>query len=126
MDHSPDSADTATYEADRAQDLADSKDRIDTVMKDNSLTALLFANSGSAAIGAKAGYPTISVPAGYQAANRRPFSISFLGQAWSEPTLTGYAYDYEQATKLRQPPTVINPAPYRCTALTNSSGSCAP
>jgi amidase len=135
MDHSPDSADTATYEADRAQDLADSKDRIDTVMKDNSLTALLFANSGSAAIGAKAGYPTISVPAGYQAANRRPFSISFLGQAWSEPTLIGYAYDYEQATKLRRPPTVINPAPYRCTALTssadaadsaNSSGSCAP
>ncbi|MYV53739.1 amidase [Streptomyces sp. SID3212] len=128
-DLGPDSADTAAYKASRAQDLADSKDRIDAVMKDNSLTALLFANSGSAGIGAKAGYPSISVPAGYQAANRRPFSISFLGQAWSEPTLVGYAHDYEQATKLRRPPTVINPAPYRCTALTglgDSGDSCAP
>ncbi|MFJ2645861.1 amidase family protein [Streptomyces sp. NPDC087420] len=121
-----DSADTAAYKASRAQDLADSKDRIDAVMKDNNLTALLFANSGSAGIGAKAGYPSISVPAGYQAANRRPFSISFLGQAWSEPTLIGYAHDYEQATKLRRPPTVINPAPYRCTALTGLGDSCAP
>ncbi|MFJ9033430.1 amidase family protein [Streptomyces sp. NPDC102274] len=121
-----DSADTAAYEASRAQDLADSKDRIDAVMKDNNLTALLFANSGSAGIGAKAGYPSISVPAGYQAANRRPFSISFLGRAWSEPTLIGYAHDYEQATKLRRPPTVINPAPYRCTALTRLGDSCAP
>jgi amidase len=120
------SADTAAYKASRAQDLADSKDRIDAVMKDNNLTALLFANSGSAGIGAKAGYPSISVPAGYQSANRRPFSISFLGQAWSEPTLIGYAHDYEQATKLRRPPTVINPAPYRCTALTSLGDSCAP
>ena len=47
-DLSPDSADTATYKANRAQDLADSKERIDAVMKDNNLTALLFANSGSA------------------------------------------------------------------------------
>lgn len=125
-DLKPDSSDTVIYKANRAQDLADSKDRIDAVMKDNNLTALLFANSGSAGIGAKAGYPSISVPAGYQAANRRPFSISFLGKAWSEPTLIGYAYDYEQATKLRRPPTVINPAPYRCTALTSPSKSCAP
>ncbi|MFB7268917.1 amidase family protein [Streptomyces sp. NPDC056244] len=121
-----DSADTAAYKASRAQDLADSKDRIDAVMKDNDLTALLFANSGSAGIGAKAGYPSVSVPAGYQAANRRPFSISFLGTAWSEPTLVGYAYAYEQATKLRRPPSVINPAPYRCTALTSFTETCAP
>ena len=125
-DLSPDSADTATYKANRAQDLADSKERIDAVMKDNNLTALLFANSGSAGIGAKAGYPSVSVPAGYQAANRRPFSISFLGKAWTEPALVGYAYDYEQATQLRRPPTVINPGPYRCTDLTRSTESCAP
>ncbi|MGW6741421.1 amidase family protein [Streptomyces sp. NPDC055025] len=125
-DLSPDSEDTALHRASRAQDLADSKDRIDAVMKDNGLTALLFANSGSAGIGAKAGYPSVSVPAGYQAANRRPFSISFLGQAWSEPALVGYAYDYEQATKLRRPPSVINPAAYRCTALTGFKESCAP
>jgi amidase len=78
-------------------------------MSASSLTALLFANSGSAGIGAKADYPSISIPAGYQASNRRPFNIAFLGQAWSEPTLIGYAYAYEQATKLHQPPSAINP-----------------
>jgi amidase len=108
-DLSPGSADTVKYLADRAQDLADSKARIDALMAAENLTALLFANSGSAAIGARAGYPSITVPAGYQASNRRPFNIAFLGQAWHEPTLVGYAYAYEQATKLRQPPSVINP-----------------
>jgi amidase len=110
LDITPGSADTVKYLADRAQDLADSKDRIDALLAANNLTALLFANSGSAGIGAKAGYPSITVPAGYQAANRRPFNIAFLGPAWSEPTLVGYGYAYEQATKLRQPPSKINPS----------------
>jgi amidase len=109
-DITPGSADTVKYLADRAQDLADSKDRIDALLAANNLTALLFANSGSAGIGAKAGYPSITVPAGYQAANRRPFNIAFLGPAWSEPTLVGYAFAYEQATNLRKPPSVINPS----------------
>jgi amidase len=108
-DISPGSADTVKYLADRAQDLADSKARIDALLAADNLTALLFANSGSAGIGARAGYPSITVPAGYQASNRRPFNIAFLGPAWSEPTLVGYAYAYEQATTLRQPPSAINP-----------------
>jgi amidase len=109
MDITPGSADTVTYLADRAQDLADSKGRIDALMSASNLTALLFANSGSASIGAKADYPSISIPAGYQASNRRPFNIALLGQAWSEPTLIGYAYSYEQATLLHQPPSALNP-----------------
>jgi amidase len=125
-DLSAGSADTAQYKADRANDLAISKDRIDAVMQANNVSTLLFANSGSAGIGAKSGYPTVSVPAGYQAANRRPFSIAFLGQAWSEPSLIGYAYDYEQATKLHQPPSAINPSLFRCTVVGTSSNSCAP
>jgi amidase len=108
-DITPGSADTVKYLADRAQDLADSKGRIDALMSASNLTALLFANSGSAGIGAKADYPSISIPAGYQASNRRPFNIALLGQAWSEPTLIGYAYAYEQATLLHQPPSAINP-----------------
>jgi amidase len=109
-DLSPGSADTARYLADRAQDLADSRGRIDPLMAANGLTALLFANSGSAGIGARAGYPSITIPAGYQAANRRPFNVTFLGLAWSEPTLVGYGFAFEQATRLRQPPSAINPA----------------
>jgi amidase len=108
-DLSPGSADTQQYLADRAQDLADSRGRIDPLMAGGNLTALLFANSGSAGIGAKAGYPSISIPAGYQASNRRPFNIALLGQAWSEPALVGYAYAYEQSTQLRRPPSVLNP-----------------
>jgi amidase len=117
VDLSSGSADTAKYVADRAQDLKDSKDRIDGLMADQNLTALLFANSGSAGIGAKAGYPSVSVPAGYQAANRRPFNIAFLGQAWNEPVLLGYAYDYEQASQLRRPPSAINPSLFDNAAL---------
>jgi amidase len=108
-DITPGSTDTVKYLADRAQDLADSKARIDALMSASNLTALLFAGSGSAGIGAKADYPSISIPAGYQASTRRPFNIAFLGQAWSEPTLIGYAFAYEQATLLRQSPSAVNP-----------------
>lgn len=108
-DLSPGSADTARYLADRAQDLADSRGRIDPLMAANGLTALLFSNAGSAAIGARAGYPSITVPAGYQASSRRPFNITFLGRAFSEPTLVGYGFAFEQATRLRQTPSAINP-----------------
>ena len=109
IDLSPGSANTAKYLADRAQDLADSRGRIDPLVAANGLTALLFANAGSAAIGARAGYPSVTVPAGYQASNRRPFNLTFLGQAFSEPTLIACAFAYEQASKLRQPPSAINP-----------------
>lgn len=108
-DLAPDSADTAKYLADRAQDLADSRGRIDALMAANGLVALLFANAGSAAIGARAGYPSITIPAGYQASNRRPFNVTLLGRAWSEPTLVGLAHAFEQATMLRRPPSAINP-----------------
>lgn len=113
MDLSPDSADTARYLADRARDLALSRDRVDATMRTHDVTALLFAGAGSAHLGALAGYPSITVPAGYAPANRRPFGISLLGRAWSEPTLIGYAHAYEQATRTRRPPSEINPALFR-------------
>jgi amidase len=113
MDLSPGSADTARHAADRAQDLADSRDRIDAAMREDNLTALLFAGAGGSSTGARAGYPSITVPAGYQPANRRPFNITFLSKAWSEPTLIGYAYAYEQASQLRQPPSQVNPSLFR-------------
>ncbi len=49
-----------------------------------------------------AGYPTITVPAGL--AFGLPVGISFIGAAYSEPTLLKFAYAFEQASKARRPP----------------------
>jgi amidase len=54
-------------------------------------------------IAAVAGYPHITVPMGYF--RGLPLGLSFVGRAWSEPTLIKIAYAYEQATKHRRPPT---------------------
>jgi amidase len=51
---------------------------------------------------AVAGYPSISVPMGF--AYDLPVNLSFIGRAWSEPTLIKAAYAFEQATKHRRPP----------------------
>jgi amidase len=51
---------------------------------------------------AVAGYPHITVPAGFVFG--LPVGISFVGRAWSEPTLLKLAYAFEQATKHRRPP----------------------
>ena len=57
---------------------------------------------GLAGIAAVAGYPHITVPAGY--IHGLPVGMSFVGRAWSEPTLIKLAYAYEQATGHRRPP----------------------
>jgi amidase len=59
-------------------------------------------------IAAVAGYPHITVPAGFY--RGLPVGISFIGRAWSEPTLIRLAYAYEQATKHRRPPTFAQTA----------------
>ena len=46
---------------------------------------------------AVAGYPSITVPAG--TLHGLPIGISFFAGAYSEPTLLGIAYAFEQATK---------------------------
>ncbi|HKW48727.1 MAG TPA: amidase [Gemmatimonadaceae bacterium] len=52
---------------------------------------------------AVAGYPHITVPMGL--VQGLPVGLSFAGRAWSEPTLLKLAYAYEQASKMRRPPT---------------------
>jgi len=59
-----------------------------------------YISSSSAA--AVSGYAGITVANGF--VGPLPVGVSFIGGRWSEPTLIGLAYAYEQATHVRVPP----------------------
>ncbi|TNE74494.1 amidase [bacterium] len=93
---------------------------IDAVMKKHQLDAFVSVTGGpawdtdlingdkfllsSSSPAAMAGYPNITLPMGF--INGLPVGINFFGKAWSEPTLIGLAYSYEQLTKVRKAPTL--------------------
>lgn len=95
---------------------------IDKVMDDNKLDLLIIPTGspawktdlvigdnyigGNSSYAAMAGYPSITVPMG--SIDGLPVGISFIGRAWSEPVLIEAAYSYEQGTKHRTKPNLIN------------------
>jgi len=101
---------------------------IDAVMERYSLDALVMPSNGpawcidlvngdphgggsSSQPAALAGYPAISVPAGE--AHGLPVGITFMGRAFSEPTLIKLAYAYEHHTPMRRPPQFLPTLPIR-------------
>ena len=56
-------------------------------------------------IAAVAGTPSLTVPAGD--VRGLPIGVVFMGRAYSEAALLGYAYAYEQATLARKPPAFL-------------------
>ncbi len=58
---------------------------------------------GCATPAAMAGYPHVTVPAGY--VHGLPVGLSFFAGAYAEPRLIALAYAFEQATRVRRPPT---------------------
>ncbi|KAL8730034.1 MAG: hypothetical protein Q9166_004358 [cf. Caloplaca sp. 2 TL-2023] len=86
-------------------------------LANSSLDALILPTDFSPGLPALIGTPVVTVPLGFYPANttvvrnRRgtlvetapniPFGLSFIGPAWSEASLIGYAYAYEQRTMVR-------------------------
>ena len=64
--------------------------------------AYVGGNSSPAAI---AGYPSVTVPMGLIAG--LPVGISFIGPAWSDASLIGYAFAFERATSHRRAPRLL-------------------
>jgi len=118
------SSDTARYHADRTRDLDLARTKGLDVMY-QTYDAVLFPANRGAAIAARAGYPSIVVPGGFIAnpavppppltpptpfpagfnAEPAPYGVTFSGPPFSESRLIGYAYAFEQATRVREPPT---------------------
>lgn len=94
------------------------KEGIDKLLADNNVVALVAPTGGPAwttdlitgdhflgsasSPAAVSGYPHITVPMG--AVRDVPVGLSFFGPAWSEETLIGLAYAYEQVSKARVTP----------------------
>jgi amidase len=58
---------------------------------------------GATTLAAVAGYPHLTVPMGF--VQGLPVGLSFIGTAWSEATLLGMGFAFEQHANPRQPPT---------------------
>ncbi|XP_057788593.1 probable amidase At4g34880 [Salvia miltiorrhiza] len=74
-------------------------------MKEKKLDALIGGGDISVVL-AIGGFPGISVPAAYDSKGV-PVGIVFGGLKGAEPTLIEIAYGFEQATKIRKPPTFL-------------------
>ncbi len=91
---------------------------IDAVMTEHRLDALIAPTGGPACItdllvgdteiggstspAAVAGYPAVTVPSALW--RGLPIGLTFFGRAWSEAKLLGYAFAWEQASKVRTVP----------------------
>jgi amidase len=68
-----------------------------------------YTGGGASTPAAVAGYPHLTVPMGF--VRGLPVGLSFLGAAWSEPTLLRLGYAYEQATRQRRAPGLLPTLP---------------
>jgi len=60
-------------------------------------------SGSSTSLAAVSGCPHLTVPMGW--VSGLPVGLSFYGRPWSEAKLISLGYDFEQATKVRKPPT---------------------
>jgi amidase len=54
------------------------------------------------------GFPSIVVPMGF-GTQGLPMTITFFGKPYDDKKIIGFAYAYEQASKMRKPSTLVPP-----------------
>jgi amidase len=129
-----------TYVQQRTTATTAAQAAIDNAVKDNHLDAILAPTNnaawvtdlvhgddftgfvGSSGPAAVAGYPNLTVPAGY-ARGVLPLGVSFFGGKWSEPTLIALAFAFEQASRVRKPPTFLPTLPAAPAAAATERGA---
>ena len=107
-------AEHAAYQVKRARDLAVAGPHgIDATLAIADAAAVVFPGPNGCGLAARAGYPSMVVPAGYRREGRWPVGLTFVGPSRSEGLLLALGAAFEEAAKVRKPPSVVNPSLFR-------------
>lgn len=105
------------------------RESVMTVIADHELDALLYPHQRrlvvpigedqverNGVLSNSTGFPAVTFPGGFSEPDASaplgvPVGIELLGPEWTEPTLIGLAYAFEQATSVRRPPVSTPPLP---------------
>jgi amidase len=97
---------------DEGLDVAFRENRLDAIVAPTGAPAWLTDHvngdhylGGNSSVAAIAGYPTVTVPVGM--ISGLPVGISFIGPAWSDASLIGFAYAFERETGHRRTPQLL-------------------
>jgi amidase len=113
----------AAYQVQRARDLAVAGEHgIDATLAIADAAAVVFPGPYGCGYAARAGYPSLVVPAGYRREGRWPVGLSFVGPSRSEGLLLTLAAAFEEAARVRKPPSVVNPSLFRAVAGSPATG----
>ena len=102
------------YEVARARDRAVAGEHgIDATLAIAGAAAIVLPGPHGCGQAARAGYPSLVVPAGYRRDGRAPVGLTFLGPSRSEALLLALGAAFEEAARVRRPPSVVNPSLFR-------------
>ncbi len=105
------------------------RESVMVIIADNGLDALLYPHQRrlvvpigedqverNGVLSNSTGFPAITFPGGFSEPDASaplgvPVGMELLGPEWTEPTLIGLAYAFEQATSVRRPPESTPPLP---------------
>ena len=95
--------DRATYEEQALEHRRMAAQILDATFESSAARMLVSVSNRHSSLYATAGYPAITVPLGLRA-NGMPVGATLIGRAGDDARLLGYAFAFEQATRLRVEP----------------------